>query len=34
MHGRGVRILMHINLEWEDLNEWKEVKNNACVILK
>jgi hypothetical protein len=34
MHGRDVRILMHINLEWEDMSEWKELKNDACIILK
>ena len=34
MHGRGVRILMHINLEWEDLNESKEFNIDACIILK
>jgi hypothetical protein len=34
MHGRTVRILMRINLEWEELNEWKEFNIDACIILK
>jgi hypothetical protein len=34
MHGRGMRILMYVNLEWEDPNEWKEFNIDACIILK
>lgn len=34
MHGGGVRILMDINLEWEELNEWKDFNVAACTILK